>query len=484
MAVYNAPLQPPLPFRFDCPDEWPKWRRRFEQFRVASGLSKEDEERQINTLLYCLGEDADDVLTSTNISEESRKKYTDVLAKFDTDFKVRKNVIFERVRFNCRVQEHEESVEQFITSLYSLSENCQYGELKDEMICDRIVVGIRDSTLSERLQMDETLTLDKAKKMVRQREAVKEQQNVLKQGEETSLDFVKSDNRNTRINPSQRQAIREAKCTRCGRGPHTKQSCPAKEATCRRCSRKGHFAAVCFSRTIAVLSQEELEPAETSYLDAVTNRGNRKETKSWYIQLQMDGKDVCFKIDTGAEVSAISTDVFEAIGGPNLQKATKILCGPDRSPLKVLGCTTVRLTYKHISIKHCVYVIQHLSNNLLGFPAITALNFLTKVDDIHCRENAILSKFQDLFQGLGKMCCEYEIKLKLDAKSYSLFTARKIPIPLREKVENELKQMEASGVISKVDQPTTWCSGMVVVQKKSGGVRICVDLKPLNENVL
>ena len=172
--------------------------------------------------------------------------------------------------------------------------------------------------------------------------------------------------------------------------------------------------------------------------------------------------------------------MFEAIGRPNLQKPTKRLCGPDTSPLKVLGCTTVRLTYKHISIKHCVYVIQHLT----WTPIITALNVLTKVDDIHCRENAILSKFQDLFQGLGKMPCEYEIKLKPDAKPYSLFTARKIPIPLREKVENELKQMEASGVISKVDQPTTWCSGMVVVQKKSGGVRICVDLKPLNENVL
>ena len=63
MATYSAPFQPPLPFRFDCPDEWPKWRRWFEQFCVASGLSKEDEEHQVSTLLYCLGEDADDVLT-------------------------------------------------------------------------------------------------------------------------------------------------------------------------------------------------------------------------------------------------------------------------------------------------------------------------------------------------------------------------------------------------------------------------------------
>lgn len=44
--------------------------------------------------------------------------------------------------------------------------------------------------------------------------------------------------------------------------------------------------------------------------------------------------------------------------------------------------------------------------------------------------------------------------------------------------------MEAMGVISKVDIPTPWCAGMVVVPKKSGSVHICVDLKPLNKSVL
>lgn len=37
------------------------------------------------------------------------------------------------------------------------------------------------------------------------------------------------------------------------------------------------------------------------------------------------------------------------------------------------------------------------------------------------------------------------------------------------------------GVLSKVGEPTPWCAGMVM---KSGSTRICVDLKPLNENVL
>ena len=45
--------------------------------------------------------------------------------------------------------------------------------------------------------------------------------------------------------------------------------------------------------------------------------------------------------------------------------------------------------------------------------------------------------------------------------------------------------MEAQGVISKLQQPTPWCAGMVVV-KKNGGmyVCVCVDLKPLNCFVL
>ena len=44
--------------------------------------------------------------------------------------------------------------------------------------------------------------------------------------------------------------------------------------------------------------------------------------------------------------------------------------------------------------------------------------------------------------------------------------------------------MEGLEVISRVNKPTPWCAAMVVVTKPSGAVRICVDMKPLNENVL
>ena len=171
----TIPITPPEQFDFKRPDEWLKWKRRFEQFLSVSGLNEESEERRVSTLLYCLGRDADDVLTSTNIEDGDRKKYSKVLDKFDTHFKVRRNVIYERARFNKRDQLEGESAEEYITTLYSLVETCDYGPLKEEMLRDRLVVGIRNAQLSETLRMDPDLTLEKTKKLIRQKEALGEQ---------------------------------------------------------------------------------------------------------------------------------------------------------------------------------------------------------------------------------------------------------------------------------------------------------------------
>ena len=94
MAYSAAVLQTPVPFPFNSPDEWLKWKRHFEQYHITSGLTKEDDECQVSTLLYCLGEEADDVLTSMNITAESRKKFADVQQKFNEFFQIRKNLIF------------------------------------------------------------------------------------------------------------------------------------------------------------------------------------------------------------------------------------------------------------------------------------------------------------------------------------------------------------------------------------------------------
>ena len=83
------------------------------------------------------------------------------------------------MQFNSRNQRAGESVDSFLTDLYGLARYCNFGALKEELIRDRIVVGFQNRKLSEKLQLDPNLTLEKASNLARQREAVKQQQNIL-----------------------------------------------------------------------------------------------------------------------------------------------------------------------------------------------------------------------------------------------------------------------------------------------------------------
>ena len=173
-----------------------------------------------------------------------------------------RNVIFQRTHFNRRVQLEGETAEQFIIELYNLSEFCDYGELTSEMICNRLVIGIRDRHLSKRLQLDSELTLEKAKKAIHQNEAVQGQQNMLKGATvelSHSLDRLqagygarkesenfqgRSSQHDTGKETHQRDHNSSKSCSRCGKAPHVRDRCPAKDAVCYSCQKKGHFSSV------------------------------------------------------------------------------------------------------------------------------------------------------------------------------------------------------------------------------------------------
>lgn len=86
-----------------------------------------------------------------------------------------RNVIYERSKFHSKVQLPGESVEAFVRQLYELTGNCDFGAQKDEQIRDRIVIGIRDKQVSQKLQMKSDLTLQTAIEMARHCELIKTQ---------------------------------------------------------------------------------------------------------------------------------------------------------------------------------------------------------------------------------------------------------------------------------------------------------------------
>lgn len=94
----------------------------------------------------------------------------------------------ERARFNKRSQKPGESVETFIQDLYRLADNCNYGALRDDLIRDRIVVGVLDDSLSDRLQSKGTLTLTQAVQMSRQAESRAQ-----------NRDIVRGDNKSVQV---------------------------------------------------------------------------------------------------------------------------------------------------------------------------------------------------------------------------------------------------------------------------------------------
>ena len=331
--------------------------------------------------------------------------------------------------------------------------------------------------------MDLDLTLEKAKKTVRQKEAVKVQLQLLK-GDTTLPDTPNVDqvthNEGTRTTSGAKWHSKggsKSKCTNCDNNFHPREQCPARNVTCFSCQKAGHFSAQCRSHQ----SKMDLVVEET-HLDSAF-LGPLGQT-SWTVDIAVNGVFLTFKVDTGVEVTAVSEQAYRALGRMKLEKTSKTLFGPTKISLQVMGQIQATLRDAEHTCQQTVYVVNGLRNNLQGFPAIQAFHLLTQINVIEDYGKNVYDRFPKLFQGLGTLDEPYHIKLKANATPFALVTARNVLLPLLNKVKEHLVNMEATGVISRVEVPTEWCAGMVVVPKKNGDLRICVNLKPLNEAVL
>ena len=130
-------------------------------------------------------------------------------------------------------------------------------------------------------------------------------------------------------------------------------------------------------------------------------------------------------------------------------------------------------------------IIKNATRNLLGIVEIRGLNLLAVVNSIQPNKKAFdpYKDFPVLFEGLGTMPDVYKIVMKSDVKPYKIRTPRSIAIGLREKARSELRKMVELKVIEPVEQPTEWCSGLTIVPKPNGAIRMCVDLTMLNRGV-
>ena len=158
-------------------------------------------------------------------------------------FEPQRNIIFERYLFNSANQENED-IYQYLNRLRKLASTCAYGALCDELIRDRLVIGIKSHEVRKRLLREKALTLNTALDIIRAAETASDQLKKIDGEIETSVHAVKHRGKK----PDLTQRVETVKHCKYCETNHNLRECLAHGKKCSKCNVKNHFAKMCRGR--------------------------------------------------------------------------------------------------------------------------------------------------------------------------------------------------------------------------------------------
>ena len=242
----------------------------------------------------------------------------------------------------------------FITDLKILAKNCEFGDLKDSLITDRIVCGTNSKSVRERLLRETDLSLQKATDICRASEASKSQVKTMSAASsaESNVDAVKKKVGFKKKSRQNRQAsdtwkTKESKekpklqCSKCGIC-HEPKKCPAYGKECYRCNMRNHFSNVCFNKAVETL--EESDSDSEIYIESVDNNQSEKD---WKVNVKINGNHVQLKLDTGAQCNVIPLKLYNEISKKNLKRTSAKLVSYSGHKLDSAGKATLLINTKN-----------------------------------------------------------------------------------------------------------------------------------------
>ena len=126
-------------------ENWRRSKKTFKLYMTATEKDKNSQKIQCATFLTLAGKAAIAFHETLVFEETEKDKIEPLIAKFEAYCLPKKNVTHERHLLNLRKQKPDESIDQFMTELKRLAKNCEYGELTNSIIKDRIVEGINNA---------------------------------------------------------------------------------------------------------------------------------------------------------------------------------------------------------------------------------------------------------------------------------------------------------------------------------------------------
>lgn len=350
-------------------ENWRKFKRNFEIYMIASGINSKGETVKINTFLNAIGDEAVDVYDTLNLTPAQRASYDEVIKAVEEFCKPKKNTVYERFVFYQRKQKEGEPFDTYLMDIKRLVRTCEFDEKENEMLRDQIVMGVEDKKLQVRLLETTDLTYDKTVEKCRAAEATKEQSSTMNQtvaihelsrsnNKQQPNSWNRSNNNNTNGTDQRRphgntyqqnrQPYRRTqqnrnngnigssyndnrsetnKCKNCNY-VHRTNECPALGKTCNTCSKLNHFSSVCKYKNVSVVTAHDdsynFSDNEEFYIGTIENARTDEiddvVVYPWTEKINMNGKDVANKIDTGAEIDVMPLSVFKRILELNYNK--------------------------------------------------------------------------------------------------------------------------------------------------------------------
>ena len=513
---FTLPPPPPLDIHnTNVSEKWKRFKLAWDSYSLATELNKKSEAIQVATLLTIIGEDARDVFsTFTWESAEEATKIKPVLEQFADYCEPRKNVPFERYRFNKRTQEAGESYDQYRTALRKLAEGCEFSTITpEEILRDRLVFGISDHKVRERLLRESAMTLKKTDEICRASESSSAQMREV--GQTDTVNVINTAKKGVR----QRNATsKQGKaCGNCGRH-HEIGNCAARGKLCNECGKLNHFASVCRSGKRRTGTQKDVKTVEElaefdesdgeiyviGEISAVTLDDSQLVT----VKLA-SGNCLRFQPDTGAQCNVIPLELYKKATNDTELKGVKqaktAIAAYGGSRLPVVGQVIIPVWREGQRFKLDCKLVDNIDiRPILGRKACLGMNIIQYMDndEIHRPEvgNAqvytmtsasssglnradLIRQFPRVFaEEVGQLEGEYRIKLDTTISPVQ-HAPRRVPVALRDQLKAELDKMTEQGIVAPVTAPTPWVSSLVVVPKKNGTLRLCLDPKDLNKAV-
>ena len=320
-----------------------------------------------------------------------------------------------------------------------------------------------------------------------------------------------------------RSELRE--CWNCGRqhAYYKRELCPAFGKTCNKCHKLNHFAKKFHSGkdVKAVEENDEVGTIDTPLDTKAVSMGMFDEEgdevfpaqvsvqaldDSQYLTLLVNSRGhVRFQIDIGTQCNVLPIAQYRRATGDD--SLTHVL--PDNSHITAYGGTKlpvvgrVRLQVERHGVQHAIVcklidsptvrpllghkaclttkVIAYLDKDKLNKPDTSQTTVLCTIDSTGLSSiEQVVKNFPTVFgSGIGKLNGEYHIKLAAQVTPVQ-HAPRRVPVAIRDHLKRTLDEMVRADIIVPVTEPTQWISSMVVVPKKNGTLRICLDPKNLN----